>query len=92
MIFDEKTRLVQIVPAAGWYVVYVEKGGPRDGQFFGAPLSLWGLVETEGEGQSIHGIDMEGEGADGMSCTCCESSNFVQFTTAPPPDCVGGTP
>lgn len=49
------SKIVQIIPAAGWYVVYDEEG-----QELKSHLACWALMEDEEGERYIVGMDGEG--------------------------------
>lgn len=55
----EEVRIVEIIPAPGWWAVYGKRDG---GDEFSSPLVCWALVEgTTGERQVV-GIDTDPKG------------------------------
>ena len=64
----DEEKILQIIPATDWYVVYTGEGDDRGLELF-SRLACWALVEEDGVGlggrqyQSRHveGIDSEGD-------------------------------
>lgn len=67
----EIKRIIQIMPADGWYAIY---DGHDDGELW-EKLACWALVEMNDGETEVVGMD-----ADGYSLQpCFETSNFVRY-------------
>lgn len=74
-------NILQIIPATGWYVVY-----RTDGVEDVVPLACWALVDINEGGErfrAVDGMDMSGEGADGL-ILCQDIGNFSHFQYGSP--------
>jgi len=69
----EQARIIEIIPAQGWWAVYGKAGG---GDEFSSPLVCWALVEgTSGERQVV-GIDTDAKGTVEIAAY---ANNFLRY-------------
>jgi hypothetical protein len=65
-------RIVQMIPAAGYYAAY------RDGdELTYNPVAVWVVVEDQQGGQRVDGVDPSGDQWDGLPCSY--RTGFVEF-------------
>lgn len=50
-----KKKILQIIPAAGWFAVYKNEGEPETL----SPLACWALVEDEEGNTNVQGMDAD---------------------------------
>ena len=69
----ENRKLLQIIPAGGWLVVYKDE----DKKQFRIPLACWALCVSEDDGEKVYSV----EGMQGFDYVdfCVEDDNFVGY-------------
>src|SRR3954462_12977926 len=72
MLMRNGDRIVQMIPAAGYYAAY------RDGdELTYNPVAVWVVIEDQKGGQRVDGVDPSGEQWDGLPCS--SRKGFVEF-------------
>lgn len=69
----EEVRIVQIIPAPGWWAVY-RKG--KGGAEFSTPLVCWALVEGSSGERQVVGIDTDPKGTVEIAVY---ANNFLRY-------------
>jgi hypothetical protein len=64
-------KILQIMPAEGWYAVYKWENGDSDMN----RITCWGLVEWEDGDRTVEGVEVD----DGETHLCVEYSGFRHY-------------
>lgn len=70
----EPHRIVQIMPAVGWFARYKWDDGEEDEN----PIVCWALVEWENKGEPFYTVEGV-ENEDGESHLCCVYSGLIGY-------------